>query len=363
MKRTILVQFGARVRMVWLVATVGLAGLLATALLFGIEEMSAARAASYMPPSVATSRLPTTPTLVVGTSPSFWPMEYMSGTQIVGHDIDLMNAVAVEMGVTAVYTSVPSWDEVFDGLIAGEHDAVISTVSVTPSRQELVDFTLPYVAFRYEGWEVDDNIAIVVQKDNRTLRRQINEALLQLHKDGTLAANVAAIAADMPEWQPHLADWPYVPPGTATTLAYTDTEQVATIIQVPGEAVTETLLLVYTPVYTATAPSGFSFANRAFDLDAYRNGVFLTSGIRLSVPATVTIHYTETDVMGLDEGSLVLGRWNEAASEWEEAADGSYDRHPEARWLAAPVRLLGQFALFGEALSTVYLPLIERNYR
>lgn len=363
MRRITQSRLSAMVRMVWLVATLGLAGLVATALLFGTREVMAARTAlPATQPPVGTVLAPTVPTttLLVGTSPDYWPMEYLSGTQIVGHDIDLMNAVAVEMNVNVVYTSVP-WHQIFSGVIAGEHDAVISSVSVTPAREELVDFTLPYLASSTEDSAVDDNVAIVVQKGNRRLRRQINEALWRLRNDGTLAAIIADIAIDVPEGHPHLPDWPNIAPGAGNTLVYTDTRQGITIIQVPSKAVSETILLAYTPVNTATPPSGLSFADRAFDLDVYRNGTFLSSGIGLSVPATITIHYTETDVIRLDEESLVLGRWGEATSAWEDAACGPYGRHPDENWLAVPVCHLSRFALFGETEHSVYLPLVLRN--
>jgi hypothetical protein len=335
----------------------GLASILAIILLLEIPADAASAAPSAAQPSAETIQAPATPatTLLVGTNAEFWPMEYISGTQIVGHDIDLMNAIAAEISVTVVYTNV-SWDDLFQGLIAGEHDLIISTVSIVPARQELFDFTLPYVAFH-----VDDIIGIGVQQGDTVLRRQLNEALWQLRNDGTLGTIVADIAADVPEWQPHLPDWPYIQPDVGGTVVYTDTEECSTIIQVPGDALTETILLAYTPVHTATAPSGFSFADRAFDLDVYRDGVYLSSSLSLSVPATVTIHYNYTDVVGLDETSLLLEYWDEPTSAWEDATCGPYDGHPDEDWLSVPICHLSRFALFGRAAYTIYLPLVVRN--
>ena len=71
--------------------------------------------------SLTTDELQTTsiPPLLIATSADYWPMEYISGTQIVGHDIDLMNAIAVEMSATVVYTDV-AFSEILNGLIAGK---------------------------------------------------------------------------------------------------------------------------------------------------------------------------------------------------------------------------------------------------
>jgi peptide/nickel transport system substrate-binding protein len=293
--------------------------------------------------------------LRVATDAHFPPMEYISGTQIVGHDIDLMDALAVEMSTTVTYTDVP-WDELFPGLGAGEYEAVISTVSVTPEREEEVDFTLPYVTFGSGG--AGDSVGIALRQGNSAFRRQMNEALCELRSDGTLAAIIAAIAADEPTWNPRLPDWHYAEPGTKSTLIYTDTGGTSTSIQVPSDAVAETVLLAYTPVDTTAPPSGFAFANRAFDVDVYRDGSYLSSGYALSIPATITIQYIDTDVFGLDEGTLVLVRWNKATSSWEDAACGAYGRHPDENWLAVPVCHLSRFALLGKYTS--YLPLVLR---
>jgi len=146
----------------------------------------------------------------------------------------------------------------------------------------------------------------------------------------------------------------YVLEGTQTTvdetmggsLVYTDTHGSSTVLQVPIGAVTDTTTLVYTSVATATAPANFAFAGRAFDLAAYRNGELLDT-VSFSPAATITVHYTDTDVVGLDEEQLYLYTWNTNSSIWEDAACGDYDRHPETNWLSVPICHLSQFALFG----------------
>jgi ABC-type amino acid transport substrate-binding protein len=144
--------------------------------------------------------------LLIATSPDYWPMEYITGTQIVGHDIDLMNAIATEMSVTVVYTNV-LYSHIFDGLIAGKYDAIISSVTISPGREKDVDFTLPYVTLN--DLPGGDNLGIAVHLGNYTLRYQINEALRKLRADGTLQSIITAIAADKPVWQPRLPVWPY----------------------------------------------------------------------------------------------------------------------------------------------------------
>ena len=186
------------------------AGLLLAILSIGISSSLAALPDKPVilglePRSVSKSRSMTA--LLVATSADYPPMEYISGTQIVGHDIDLMNAIATEMTVTVVYTNVPFAD-IFNGLTSGKYDAVISAVSVTPEREQFLDFTLPYMTITDTG--NIDNYAVAVQKGNITLVQEINTALRQLRANGTLQTIIAAVMADKPEWQPSLPDWPTI---------------------------------------------------------------------------------------------------------------------------------------------------------
>jgi glucose/mannose transport system substrate-binding protein len=152
-----------------------------------------------------------------------------------------------------------------------------------------------------------------------------------------------------------------ITPTEPSVLVYADTRGLTTTIQVPAGAVTETIMLGYLPVETITATSGSAFAGHAFDLDAYQDRTLRLPGFAFSGPVTITIYYTDTDVVGLDESTLVLEYWNEVASVWEDAACGPYDHHPDENWLAVPICHLSRFALFGKG-HTIYLPLVLRNY-
>ena len=148
-------------------------------------------------------------------------------------------------------------------------------------------------------------------------------------------------------------------PATASAITST-VGGLTTTVQIPTGAVTESTALTYTALAITgqSDPTGFSFAGHAFDLDAYQSGV-IVSGFTFSVPVTVTLHYADADIAGLDEDSLVLEYWNGSA--WVDAACGDYDRHPNENWLAVPICHLSRFALFGEREYLIYLPLVLRN--
>lgn len=145
-----------------------------------------------------------------------------------------------------------------------------------------------------------------------------------------------------------------VSPGEGGSLVYTDTDGSVTSVVVPSGAVTQAVTLHYVSVAAASAPAGFAFAGHGFTLDAYQGDTLLTPFV-FSKPVTITWHYTDADVAGVDEKSLVLNYWDDTA--WKDAACGTYDRHPDENWLSVPVCHLSQFAFFGTPLRQVFLPL------
>ncbi|MCD6570976.1 MAG: basic amino acid ABC transporter substrate-binding protein [Deltaproteobacteria bacterium] len=83
-------------------------------------------------------------TVVVATDATWPPMEMVdTNKNIVGYDIDFMNAVAKEAGFNAVFKNT-AWDGIFSGLAGGKYDAIISSVTITKERQEKYDISDPY---------------------------------------------------------------------------------------------------------------------------------------------------------------------------------------------------------------------------
>jgi polar amino acid transport system substrate-binding protein len=84
-------------------------------------------------------------TVTVATDATWPPMEMVDASkQIVGYDIDYMNAVAKEAGFKVTFKNT-AWDGIFAGLEAGQYDAIISSVTITPERQAKYDFSSPYI--------------------------------------------------------------------------------------------------------------------------------------------------------------------------------------------------------------------------
>lgn len=80
-------------------------------------------------------------TLRIGTDPTYPPFESKNANgQIVGFDIDLTNAICARIHTKCVYVEGD-----FDGLIpslkANKIDTIISALSITPQREQQIDFS------------------------------------------------------------------------------------------------------------------------------------------------------------------------------------------------------------------------------
>ena len=71
-----------------------------------------------------------------------WAMRDKRG-RLIGFEIDVARKLARDMGVRAEFVPTP-WDGIIPALQSGAFDIVISGMSITPERAQVVDFTAPY---------------------------------------------------------------------------------------------------------------------------------------------------------------------------------------------------------------------------
>lgn len=80
-------------------------------------------------------------TVRIGTDATYPPFESQDASgEIVGFDIDIVKALCEEMKVTCEIENT-AWDGIIPALNTGKIDAIISSMSITPERLELIDFT------------------------------------------------------------------------------------------------------------------------------------------------------------------------------------------------------------------------------
>lgn len=84
--------------------------------------------------------------LVVATDATFPPFEFVdeSTKEIIGFDIDLMNAIAERADLLINYQNV-SWDPLLAGMADCQYDMAISAMTITAERAEVFSFSDPYI--------------------------------------------------------------------------------------------------------------------------------------------------------------------------------------------------------------------------
>ena len=81
---------------------------------------------------------------IIATDATWPPFEYVNDqNQIVGFDIDLMNAIAKSAGIEIEYQNV-AFDPLLAGMAQGTYDAAISSITITEDRSKSMLFSNPY---------------------------------------------------------------------------------------------------------------------------------------------------------------------------------------------------------------------------
>ncbi len=124
--------------------------LLALSMVMGLVALSGCSKAEEPAPEPAVEdTAPTFTTindgqLVVGSDLDYPPFESLNGETPEGFDVDLVNAIGEELGLTVEFKK-----EIFDTLIptlkaGGKFDMIASAMTIKAEREEEIDFTEPY---------------------------------------------------------------------------------------------------------------------------------------------------------------------------------------------------------------------------
>jgi len=157
-------------------------------------------------------------------------------------------------------------------------------------------------------------------------------------------------------------------PGVGGELIYTDTAVLSTTVEVPAGAVSETIILALQPMAAPTEPplAGLRSGDETFDLSAYLGNDVL-EGYDFLKPLTVTLRYTDTDVIGILESGLRLYYWD--GSTWQDAANtcsppSTYFLDTTANVLRVAICHLTEWNIQGPDMFPwkVRLPLVVRGF-
>lgn len=80
----------------------------------------------------------------IGIAPNYQPLAYKFRGQLVGIEVDFANQLGKELNKHITFVEMP-WSELIPGLVAGKIDIIMSGMSITEERAQLVSFTEPYM--------------------------------------------------------------------------------------------------------------------------------------------------------------------------------------------------------------------------
>ena len=81
--------------------------------------------------------------LIMATNASFPPYEYIEGNEIVGIDAEIAGAIAEKLGLELQIDDM-EFDSIVESVKGGKADIGLAGMTVTPERQEVIDFTVSY---------------------------------------------------------------------------------------------------------------------------------------------------------------------------------------------------------------------------
>jgi ABC-type amino acid transport substrate-binding protein len=151
-------QRGSRMQWLIILIIIFVGFLVVAAWYFQTQLQKSTQTMGKPTPSVSVSTsLPST--LIIGTDPTFPPMEYIKNGKMVGYDIDMANLIAKQMGVKVQFKDIV-FDNLFTELDAKQINLIIAAVTITSERQQKYDFSIPYI----NAGEV-----IITQKTNNAI--------------------------------------------------------------------------------------------------------------------------------------------------------------------------------------------------
>ncbi|MGH8789472.1 MAG: transporter substrate-binding domain-containing protein [Cupriavidus necator] len=126
--------------------------------------------------------------LKIGLEGTYPPFGFRGAkNELEGFDVDVARAVAGKLGVKPEFVTT-EWSGIIAGLQAGKFDVIVNQVNVTPQRQQVLDFSTPYVY---------SDAQLIQRKDDNRQFKSLQD--LKGHKLGvSLGSNFNDLAKSVP---------------------------------------------------------------------------------------------------------------------------------------------------------------------
>ena len=121
----------------------------------------------------------------VAISADFPPFEYYNeNEELYGFDVDLMNYIGERIGFDIEFVNM-SFDQLFSAVMGGEVACAISAISITEERNNVIDYTIPYLSAKvtYSDGETTDTSLeqyAIVFPNNSVEKAKVLEAAGQI---------------------------------------------------------------------------------------------------------------------------------------------------------------------------------------
>ncbi len=100
------------------------------------------------------------------TDATFPPLEFIDNNKFSGFDIELVEAIGKQLNRPVQWTSV-DFKGLIPSLTSARADIAVSGIYITPEREQVVNFTKPYLT---------GGLVVVVKNDNTTIKKQADLA-------------------------------------------------------------------------------------------------------------------------------------------------------------------------------------------
>ena len=147
-------------------------------------------------------------------------------------------------------------------------------------------------------------------------------------------------------------------------LVYTDNNSNKYSFTLPAGAVNDTTVLLLRPQTPSSTPPNFGFIGIGFTLDAYVDGSLLDN-FSFNQPVSVRIDYTDANIVGFVEETLLLNYFDETTQTWVDAATtctptSTYTRNLSENYFIVNICHLTEFATVGKKFTKFYVPVVVR---
>ncbi len=147
-------------------------------------------------------------------------------------------------------------------------------------------------------------------------------------------------------------------------LVYTDNNSNKYSFTLPAGAVNDTTVLLLRPQTPSSTPPNFGFIGIGFTLDAYVDCSLLYN-FAFNQPVSVRIDYTDANIVGIVEETLLLNYFDETTQTWVDAATtctptSTYTRNLSENYFIVNICHLTEFATVGKRFTKFYVPVVVR---